>query len=293
MIIEVKIMEDMGKIIAELIADLRITQAMNTSTGMNSQKSTADLSLDEYGFMFADNYNKIKGHLNELDGVDCPICLNRGDIACYSPEMGQYVRICECMKKRRSVRLLRKSGLDSSIKKFSEYLTNEPWQAEIKRSAMEFVAQTTARCFYIGGQSGAGKTHICTAIAREFLKQCREVRYIVWVQAVEQLKSYDNADRFVQSNDYSGVDVLYIDDFFKPCGNRSYTPTEIRKTFELIDRRYKQPNKITIISSELELSKIDSIDQATAGRIYEMAGHGRFAKTVPNGAKYNFRAKGV
>lgn len=274
--------------IAEITAQLR------ESIGTSLQDSRSiGLSLDEYETLRAESFNRTQGHLNDLDGIDCPKCLNRGEIAHYSRETGQCVRICECMKKRRTVRLMRESGLDGSIKKFSEFRTEEPWQADIKRAAMDFVTQEKARCFYIGGQSGAGKTHICTAIAREFLKQCREVRYIVWVQAVEQLKSYDNAYRFEQSDDYSSVEILYIDDFFKPCGNNSYSSAEIRKTFELIDRRYKQPDKITIISSELSLSEVGRIDQATAGRIYETADHGKYALTVPNDAKYNFRAKGV
>lgn len=209
----------------------------------------------------------------------------------YTPEQGQFMEICKCMKMRESVQLMKRSGLDGSIKKFEDFETYEKWQKIIKNKAMDFPKQTDARCFYIGGQSGAGKTHLCTAIAREYLVKCLPVRYIVWVQAVEQMKSYDNMFRFEQSDEWANVDVLYIDDFFKPAGG-AFSGTDIRKTFEIIDRRYKQPDKITIISSELTLDEIGRIDQATAGRIFETAGHGGFVLTIPKGQGYNYRING-
>ncbi len=236
--------------------------------------------------------NEIEGSLDEVDGYNCIICKNKGYL--YRIEGDSIVASkCLCMTTRKSIRLLRKSGLSNSIKSFDDFETNKSWQAELKKKAMLFAGNNNKQtCFFVGGQSGAGKTHICSAIAKAFIEKGIETRYVIWVSTIEKLTNYNDPDRIDLMENLSTVKVLYIDDFLKPLGKeKSYTSREIQKTFDLIDRRYKIGDVITIISSELGIDDVNRIDQALAGRIVEMASRDfviTIAKNPDNNYRYNF-----
>jgi DNA replication protein DnaC len=71
------------------------------------------------------------------------------------------------------------------------------------------------------------------------------------------------------------VDVLYIDDFFKPMKDdrgKDLPPTkaDIRLAYEILDYRYQHRDLITIISSERHVHELEEIDSAVGSRIYEM-----------------------
>lgn len=236
--------------------------------------------------------NERVGDLDKQDGYNCKICRNKGYTAVVSDKYGyeEIIHIsCECQKIRKSIKIMQKSGLKDSLKRFDEFIVSQDWQRLIKETAMDFVKQDRARCFYIGGQSGAGKTHICTAIAREYMLRAKPLLYVMWLTEIDRLKSYDDfEDRTSRMKELSEIEVLYIDDFFKPCGKQPLSRGDIAKTMELIDRRYKSPGKITIISSELTLNEVAVSDQATAGRIFEMA-KGEFALDIPKGIEKNYR----
>lgn len=236
--------------------------------------------------------NERTGDLDKTDGYDCKICKNKGYTAVISDEYGYETVVhksCECQKIRKSIRIMQKSGLKDSLKRFDQFIVSQDWQRLIKETAMDFVKQDGARCFYIGGQSGAGKTHICTAISREYMLRAKPLLYVMWLTEIDRLKSYEDfEDRTSRMKELTEIDVLYIDDFFKPCGKQPLSRGDIAKTMELIDRRYKSPDKITIISSELTLGEVAAVDQATAGRIFEMA-KGEFALDIPKGIDKNFR----
>lgn len=232
------------------------------------------------------------GHLNAEDNYNCDICLNRG----YIPKIydGDIVYSeCKCMNVRKSIRILKASGLESSVKKLSEYQTAEKWQADIKAKAYEFIKNKDARCFYLGGQTGAGKTHICSGIAREYIKQGFDTRYIMWVDMAEKMKDYRDSGRERYIEDINAAKVLYIDDFFKPDrNNMAYNRTDVINTFKIIDKRYKANDKITLISSELLIRELSAVDEAIAGRIIEMA-RGVYGIDIPKGEERNYRLKAV
>ena len=65
------------------------------------------------------------------------------------------------------------------------------------------------------------------------------------------------------------VPVLYIDDFFKQRGEPS--AGDVNLAFALLNSRYNAKGKRTILSSELPLKQIRSIDEATGSRIWQKA----------------------
>ena len=65
------------------------------------------------------------------------------------------------------------------------------------------------------------------------------------------------------------VSVLYIDDLFKVGKGEKPTVGDVNLAFEIINFRYADPAKVTVISSERTIGDILSIDEATGSRIYE------------------------
>lgn len=202
----------------------------------------------------------------DLGGVDCPICHNRGVLMRY--EDGLFVtRECECMPKRRSMRRIRKSGMEDMLSRytFEAYETPDDERKEIKSAALDF-AKSDSGWFYIAGQSGSGKTHICTAICSRLIDRGKEVYYMKWRDESRQLKGLLNTPEIeAPLEKLKKVSVLYIDDFFKGGANDA----DVRMAFEILNARYNDTKLRTVISSEYPIKKLLSIDEALGGRIWE------------------------
>jgi len=249
----------------------------------------------------ADRYNESVGNLDKEDGIDCPICKNKG----YIEEVvegfrGDYtssLRQCECMKQRRSLQRLKKSGMAESIEKltFATFETTEDWQRSVKERAQRYVQGLGSKWFFIGGAVGCGKTHICTAICGELLKQNLSIKYMSWSEESVKLKGKVNDDDFDDLiRQYKDVDVLYIDDFFKTRRSRTGevqypSDADIKLAYQIINFRYTA-NKKTIISSEWILDELMNFDDATSSRIYEMCRGGSMLQ-IDRLTERNYRMK--
>lgn len=240
--------------------------------------------VDEKAFVQfkIDCENKKEGNLNEIDGYECPICKNKGIIYRVEEYRGSYKEVvgdCQCKPIRNSIMRMKRSGLEDVIKKyaFDKFEATEPWQEAVKNQAMEYVKNPDG-WFFIGGQSGCGKTHICTAICRSLLLDGNEVYYMKWRDDISKLKAMamDAEEREKALDKIKNTKVLYIDDLFKTGQNPDGTaprPTsaDINLAFEIINHRYCKKDLITIFSSEMEMGDLIDIDEATGGRICEKA----------------------
>lgn len=229
---------------------------------------TGCLNLEK-PFDIVENYNNSTGKLNEEDGYNCDKCKNRGDYM-IKTETGEALAECDCMRIRRAIRELKKSGLENQIDGlgFDSYKVVDELTAKIKRLAIENL--NTKEWFFIGGQTGAGKTHISTAIAVELLRRSVQVRYKRYIEMVQSLKSKkftSDADYYEELLPLVNCEVLYIDDLFKG----KVLDQDVAIIWELIDDRYASSKK-TIISSEMDLSEIARLDESLAGRINQRAG---------------------
>lgn len=204
----------------------------------------------------------------DLGNVDCPKCHNMGVIV-YTRDGIQYSRECECMAQRRSIRRIQKSGISDLLDRytFDAYQAEDQSRKQIKKIATDF-AETDYGWFMIAGQSGSGKTHICTAICKRLMERGNDVYYMSWRDESRRLKALINSDEIDEQLDrLKRVRVLYIDDFLKG----GYSEADLRLAFEIINSRYNNRALRTIISSELGLKDLFDIDEAMAGRIYERA----------------------
>lgn len=274
-----------------------VLKRLNMARGCNVQPRRTPEEIEQAR---ADNFNRSPGDLNEVDGYDCQVCHNKGVIMLVVAPSGRWstaTKDCKCMKTRKTIRQMQRSGLKNVIRDltFSKFEVTEPWQKTLKQAAMDY-ATNPAGWFYIGGQSGIGKSHLCTAICREFLLAGREVKYMLWRDEVTRLKALvTDGDEYHKLMDtYKRIEVLYIDDLFKTGRDKDNNPqrptaADINAAFEIINARSLDAKLLTIISSECTTNDLLDIDEATGGRICEKA---QVFSIAPDRAK-NYRLRKV
>lgn len=250
----------------------------------NMETTFKEMSPREYEQFKVDGLNNTEGNRHLTDGYNCKLCKNKGYIVKLierpNGTFEQEHSFCKCEDIRRSIVRMKKSGLKDIIKDytFDKYEVTEPWQEAIKSAAVEY-AKNPVGWFFLGGQSGAGKTHLCTAICREFLLGGRKVVYMLWRDDISKLKSLakeNPEEREAMIEKFKKAEVLYIDDLFKmgkATDNAKQMPTaaDINAAFEIINYRYNNPNLLTIVSSECSEDELLDIDEAVGGRIFERA----------------------
>lgn len=235
----------------------------------------------EYEQFFVDDLNNKVGNENEKDGYNCNACKNKLWIAkvverpngTFDKEFGD----CKCVEIRRSIMRMKRSGLKDIIRDytFEKFDAVEPWQHTMKAAATGY-AKERKGWLYFGGQSGCGKTHLCTAVCRELLLDGKQVIYMLWRDDIAKIKGFatEPEQRQKLMEKFKTAEVLYIDDLFKTGRNPDgYEPkptaADINAAFEIINYRYNNPGLLTIISSELNEDELLDIDEAVGGRIFE------------------------
>ena len=242
-----------------------IAEAIGTQLGESS------LSSDpiEYERQMAELSNRQPG---SLTGLDCPLCLNRGYSIIVNSRGDRVAKDCSCMNARRTLKNLEKSGLAKvlNIYTFDAWQAAEPWQEEFFNAAKDYAKNPTG-WFCAVGRPGTGKTHLCTAICGELLQKGYEVRYLLWRDFSTQAKAVVGDDEPYQElmAPYKRVRVLYLDDLFKTGKGQEPTMADCNLAFELLNARYADPDKLTIISSERTMGNLLDIDEAIGSRIYE------------------------
>jgi DNA replication protein DnaC len=188
---------------------------------------------------------------------------------------------CPCTKAREAERKLKASGLADVIDQqtFGAFKTETPMQQKMKQTAEKYLAALLASkdsqrkpWLYLGGNPGCGKTHICTAVCGELLKNNIGVRYMQWLDEARRLKAYVNEPDFENEvEDYINVPVLYIDDLLKQkyVDNPVFTEVDSKIAFTILNARYLL-NRPTIISTEWDLlDQLLPADEGVFSRVYE------------------------
>lgn len=229
-----------------------------------------------------DFYN---ARVGPLKGYNCNKCLNRGYTAYFNSEGDMINKTCECMKLRKRESAVKASGLAEYInrKTFESFKAEESWQ-EVMKMRTEHFAEHPSGWLFVAGQTGCGKTHLCTAVCREMIMSDRDVSYMKWSTLCQSLRAVKFNDAVYENRlqEIKNVDVLYIDDFFK----QDKPDKEI--AYEIIDARYIS-KKTTIITSEYYIEDLMNIDEAIAGRIKEMSGGNTIQILKQEGRNYRLR----
>ncbi len=213
----------------------------------------------------------------------CEICQDSGWIHTTDENGYRFSRKCRCKLAREAEERLEASGLAEAVQQqtFDSFEVHTETQAMIKQTAeryLEALSDPEIRhnprrpWLYIGGNPGCGKTHICTAICGQILKQNIGVRYMQWVEEARKLKACVNDDDFEdQVQEYISVSLLYIDDLLKQkyTPDPRFTEADIKIAFTILNNRYLM-NKPTIISSEWDLiEQLLPADEGVFSRVYE------------------------
>ena len=265
-------------------------------------QAIADAYNAREGMLNVDHYD-INGNMVRGDGIDCPLCLNKGStyivLLDADGKAQTFYKTCECMNRRMSMRWIRESGMEKAVKRytFAAFEVNEDWQRQMKDTAMSYLKDGVkdGAWLYIGGQSGAGKTMICTAVAGTMLRKMA-VRYMAWQHESQKIKAVANdAEAYTELvRPLQEAEALYIDDFMKPTRDRNgmdggTTAADIRLAFDILNARYLN-DMPTIISSEWFSNELAALDEAIAGRIVESCGD--YLVDIGRDTKRNWRLKG-
>ena len=251
-----------------------------------------DLSAKEKLDFKIKSMNERVGDLNLTDQVNCDTCKNKG-IIYYALDDYEMSKDCKCQTQRKIVYQLRKSGLlhEFKTRTFANFKTTENYQKVLKDAALDFLEKGKGNWFVALGQSGAGKTHICTAISEELIQRGYTFEYFPYARYINELtnglRSFDQAtkeDALYLLNRYKRAQVLYIDDLLK-------FDVRVDVIFDLIDYRYSN-DLTTIISSERSMNELLGFDVAVAGRIKEKTGkNGKYLISIKNDPNRNYRMK--
>lgn len=216
------------------------------------------------------NYNDIVSE-DEFNFF-CDKCKNKGNVMViyfdeFTKKYNSAITPCDCRPKREIYFNFKNSGFLVNEKKytFSNFTTTDDFSKSVFNKAINNYKVND--WFFIGGQVGSGKTHICTAISIEILKSGRKLKMISWRDLMSDIKDgFSGKSTRFDFDKLKRVDVLFIDDFL----HGKATEFELEKAFEIIDFRYRNELK-TIISSELLLGEISNLMQSTGSRIVEKA----------------------
>lgn len=247
------------------------------------------MTAAEFAQKQCDWYNESEGR---LEGLDCPECKNRGNYQFLDADGNRVMRECKCMAQRRYITTMKNSGLAELYEKctFDTYKVSNEWQRTCKELAMRYVEQDGNGWFFFGGQSGSGKTHLCTAICSELAKRGRQIMYIQWKRFFAELVQ-TKFKQFEQEQLFSVAtqsDVLYLDDFLKTPHNVTPNEEMLSYALEIVDARYKADKK-TIFSSEFMTEEISGFDEALGGRIYEKSKSNKVLLKRGQGRNYRYQ----
>ena len=253
----------------------------------------AQMSYRERRQVIIDIENGIAGNLNEIDGYNCDLCKNRGYTwKLNEDDMDTRVE-CKCTTVRETLKRAKRSGLGDILSDytFDKFEAFEQWQIDLKNKAQAFCKDDSAKWFFVGGQPGSGKTHICTAISGHYIKKRSDVLYMMWCEDSKKLKALVNDFTEYQNevNKFKNVDVLYIDDFLKTQHGEQPTKGDINLAFEILNHRLMNPDLVTVISSEKTLTDILTYDEATMSRIYQKTG--QYKTNISKDLNKNYRLR--
>lgn len=264
------------------------------------------MTYDEYKEKYGDNppkmsydelvYARVKAYNDEvgtLGLLDCPKCKNKGHIMYirkggFEDGLEEFIQECDCMAQRRALHRAKSSGLGQYLNKgLQDFTVDEPFQDKMFKKAVEFIGNEKGNWFAMLGQSGCGKTLICSIVSNELLKSGRDVMYITWTDFIATIKrdlmsdKADDVSHYIQQ--VKSVEVLFVDELLK-----KYNETDLKYIIEIINYRYTN-NLTTIITSEKHINELLDIDEATFSRVVEKCEH--FIVDTNNDRTKNYRIK--
>lgn len=220
-----------------------------------------------------DTFNQSQDE-DDRTGIQCDVCKNRGKVAFLSEEGRFTIRLCKCSGARLTVSRLQRQGLYevSRNKTLDSFQAETETQKALKSLVQKYIAEQNPNWMLLCGQSGAGKTHLCTAAFVQLsFDRGIDGRYLLWNSDGRRIKAAAKEGDEQLFNDFKKCGLLYIDDLFKCKRDSEPSDADVRLAFEILDYRYRHKSR-TIISTEMLQEDLHYLDEAIHRRIREMCG---------------------
>lgn len=225
-------------------------------------------------------------------GGNCKICKNRGYTVVKEGEYKTHVT-CGCMEMRKQNRIIENSVYAEMItsKTFEKFTLDEDWQREKLHIVKIWTNQKKYPFLYLGGQSGAGKTHLGVAAFYSLVQRGVRGKYMSWRTESRDLKMRMTEFGFYDEKlrELKRVPLLMIDDFlWVQKGEPSEEDFKLAK--EIVEERQAAGLR-TIFTANWTIKQLNSLSEVIGGRIYESCGSKtNFALTFGTETK-NYRAR--
>lgn len=205
---------------------------------------------------------------------NCPKCKNKGYIVGIDESGNEYMEDCSCMDKRKNMRMLEESEYSALLRRctFERFKLKEAWQKNALAKCKDWTRQARFSLLYLGGKTGAGKTHLAVAAFRVALMRGLHGRFVSWRTMSRELKmnmASPEYERKIRSLKY--IPLLLLDDFFWSPKGSIPSDEDFRLAKEIIDARFYN-NRKTIITSNFTAQDIYTMSEEMSGRINEFSG---------------------
>jgi DNA replication protein DnaC len=201
--------------------------------------------------------------------------MDTGWILIDRPHSAPLAKSCECRDIERVKNQWKAAGInpEKSKQTFGSFEVWNEYSLKAKEIATGYykdfqsIRSNRRNSIMLCGQVGSGKTHLCVALALNFLTKNIKVVYMPYRDIITSIKQNMLDDEFYKKtvSKYQTCDVLLVDDLFKGKINDS----DINIMFEILNYRYLNQLPI-IVSTEFTVEKLLSFDEAIGSRIYEM-----------------------
>lgn len=223
-----------------------------------------------------DTYRVLSENLKKGDikGEYCKLCKNKGYIV---RKEGSYIYYadCACMKKRVNERILQASEYYKLLtsKTFENYSIKKDFQKTALQRCKNWIKQEKYPFLFLGGQTGAGKTHLGVAALVSLSRRGDIPKLVSWQKESRDLKMNMTEYYYYEPKleALKTAPLLMIDDFLWTNDNKTPSNEDWKIAKEIIDARGENGRK-TIFTCNMALSIITTYSEVVGGRITQYTG---------------------
>ena len=210
----------------------------------------------------------------KLEGGDCPKCRNKGLLYGLSEGGDEYAEECSCMEARRAKQTLADSEYSALLRRctFTRYTLSHEWQRAALGRCKDWLRQRRYPFLYLGGRTGAGKTHLAVSAFAEKVRMGMHGTFVNWRTESEWLKYHkQDAGYEKQMNGLKRTPLLLLDDLLWQPKGALPTDEDLRLAKEIVDARLYN-GRLTILTGNYLLRDLYSLNEELCGRLAEATG---------------------
>lgn len=210
----------------------------------------------------------------KLKGDYCKLCRNKGYIV---RKEGSYIYYadCTCMKKRVNERILQTSEYYKLLttKTFENYSIKKDFQRLALQRCKNWLKQDKYPFLFLGGQTGAGKTHLGIASLVSLSRRGDIPKLVSWQKESRALKMNMTEYYYYEPKleALKNAPLLMVDDFLWTNENKMPSNEDWKIAKEIIDARGEN-RKRTIFTCNMALGIINTYSEVVGGRLMQYTG---------------------